>query len=127
IGGNEAIGLGAIAGGVRLYSSYPMTPASSILSYLSAEGTRQGMIVKQAEDEITAANMVVGAYYAGTRAMCGTSGGGFDLMTETLSLAAITETPFVAILAQRPGPATGVPTWTMPGDLNLALYAGHGE
>jgi 2-oxoglutarate ferredoxin oxidoreductase subunit alpha len=127
IGGNEAMALGAISAGVRLYSSYPMTPASSILTYLSSNGIKQGMIVKQAEDEITAANMVIGAYYAGTRAMCGTSGGGFDLMTEAVSMAAMTETPFVAVLAQRPGPATGVPTWTAQGDLNLALYSGHGE
>jgi len=127
ISGNEAIGIGAISCGVRLYSSYPMTPASSILSFLAVEGTKSGMIVKQAEDEITAANMVVGAEYAGTRAMCGTSGGGFDLMTETLSLAGMTETPFVVVLAQRPGPATGAPTWSAQGDLNLALYGGHGE
>lgn len=127
ISGNEAIGLGAIACGVRLYSSYPMTPASSILGFLAVEGTKKGMIVKQAEDEITAANMVIGASYAGTRAMCGTSGGGFDLMTEAVSLAGMTETPFVVALAQRPGPATGAPTWTAQGDLNLALYGGHGE
>ncbi|KXK26486.1 MAG: 2-oxoglutarate oxidoreductase subunit KorA [candidate division WS6 bacterium OLB20] len=127
IGGNEALGLGAIAAGVRLYSSYPMTPASSILSYLAKEGTRYGMVVKQAEDEITAANMVIGASVAGTRAMCATSGGGFDLMTEAVSLAGITETPFVVVLGQRPGPATGVPTWTAQGDLNLALHGGHGE
>jgi len=127
ISGNEAIGLGAIACGVRLYSSYPMTPASSILSFLATEGSKQGMVVKQAEDEITAANMVIGASFAGTRAMCATSGGGFDLMTESLSLAGMTETPFVVVLAQRPGPATGAPTWTAQSDLNLALYGGHGE
>ena len=127
ISGNEAIGLGAIASGVRLYSSYPMTPASSILGFLAVLGTKKGMIVKQAEDEITAANMVIGASFAGTRALCGTSGGGFDLMTESLSLAGMTETPFVVVLAQRPGPATGAPTWTEQADLNVALYAGHGE
>jgi len=127
IGGNEAQGLGVIAAGVRLYSSYPMTPTSSLLTYLAKEGTKYGMIVKQAEDEITAANMVVGAYFNGTRAMCATSGGGFDLMTETLSLSGMLETPFVAIIGQRPGPATGLPTWTAQGDLNLAVYAGHGE
>lgn len=127
IAGNEAIAMAAIASGVRLYSSYPMTPASSILTYLAEEGPKFGMIVKQAEDEITAANMVVGAYHGGTRALCGTSGGGFDLMTETLSLSGITETPFVCVISQRPGPGTGVPTWTAQGDLNLALYAGHGD
>jgi len=127
ITGNEAIGLGAIASGVRLYISYPMTPASSILSYLASEGPKYGMIVKQAEDEITASIMSLGAAHAGTRAMCSTSGGGFDLMTESLSLAGMTEIPFVCILAQRPGPATGAPTWTAQGDLNLAVFAGHGE
>ncbi len=127
ITGNEALSLGAIASGVRLYSSYPMTPASSILAYLADEGPKYGMIVKQAEDEITAVNMVIGASTAGTRAMCGTSGGGFDLMTEGISLAGILETPLVVVLGQRPGPATGVPTWTTQGDLNLAIHGGHGE
>jgi 2-oxoglutarate ferredoxin oxidoreductase subunit alpha len=127
ISGNEAIGLGAISAGVRMYSTYPMTPSSAILSYLAEEGPKYGMIVKQAEDEIMAANMVMGAYFAGTRAMCGTSGGGFDLMTESLSLSGITETPFVAVLGQRPGPATGAPTWTAQGDLDLAVNGGHGE
>lgn len=127
ITGNEAVALGAIAAGVRLYVSYPMTPASSILSYLAEEGPKYGMIVKQAEDEITTAIMTIGASHAGTRAMCGTSGGGFDLMTEALSLSGITEIPFVCVLAQRPGPGTGAPTWTAQGDLNLALFAGHGE
>ncbi len=127
ITGNEAVAMGAIAAGVRLYSSYPMTPASSILTYLAEFGPKYGMIVKQAEDEITSANMVIGAVHGGTRAFCGTSGGGFDLMTEALSLAGIVEAPFVCVIGQRPGPATGVPTWTAQGDLNLALYAGHGD
>ncbi len=127
IAGNEAIAMAAIASGVRLYSSYPMTPASSILTYLAEEGPKYGMIIKQAEDEITSANMVIGAYHGGTRAFCGTSGGGFDLMTEALSLSGITEVPFVCVIGQRPGPGTGVPTGTAQGDLNLAIYAGHGD
>ena len=127
ISGNEAVALGAIAAGVRLYSSYPMTPASAILSYLAEHGPKHGMVVKQAEDEITAANMVIGAFHAGTRSMCATSGGGFDLMTEALSLSGMTETPFFCVIGQRPGPATGVPTWTAQGDLDLAIKAGHGE
>jgi 2-oxoglutarate ferredoxin oxidoreductase subunit alpha len=127
ITGNEAIALGAISAGVRLYVSYPMTPASSILGYLSEEGPKFGMIVKQAEDEITAATMAIGAAHGGTRVMCGTSGGGFDLMTEAVSLSGMTEIPFVCVIAQRPGPATGAPTWTAQGDLNLAVFAGHGE
>ena len=127
ITGNEAIALGAISAGVRLYVSYPMTPASSILSYLAEEGPKYGMIVKQTEDEITAATMAIGAAHGGTRVMCGTSGGGFDLMTEALSLSGMTEIPFVCVIAQRPGPATGAPTMTAQGDLNLAIFAGHGE
>ena len=127
ISGNEVMGMGVITAGVRLYIGYPMTPTSSLLSFLSANYHKTGMVIKQAEDEITAAQMVIGAMHMGTRALTGTSGGGFDLMSESLSLAAMTETPFVCILGQRPGPATGLPTWTAAGDLNLAVFAGHGE
>ncbi|MBD3280687.1 2-oxoacid:acceptor oxidoreductase subunit alpha [Candidatus Dojkabacteria bacterium] len=127
IGGNEALALGAIASGVKVYSSYPMTPASSILTNLARWAKNSGMLVKQAEDEITAANMCIGANFAGTRALCGTSGGGIDLMSESISLAGMTETPFVAVLGQRHGAATGAPTWTGQGDLNMAINTGHGE
>jgi 2-oxoglutarate/2-oxoacid ferredoxin oxidoreductase subunit alpha len=127
ISGNQAIGLGAVAGGVRVYFAYPMTPASSILGYLASIARETGMFVKQIEDEISVAEMAVGAMFAGTRALCGTSGGGFDLMTETVSLAGMTETPFVCIVAQRPGPATGLPTWTNAGDLLMTIFSGHGE
>ncbi len=127
IGGNQAIALGAVAGGVRAYYAYPMTPSSSILSYLASISHQTGMLVKQIEDEISVAQMTVGSSFAGTRAMCGTSGGGFDLMTETVSLAGMTETPFVCVVAQRPGPATGLPTWTNAADLLLAVFSGHGE
>lgn len=127
ITGNHAIALGAISAGARAYYSYPMTPASSILTYLAETSHESGMLVKQAEDEITAAQMALGSMHMGTRAFTGTSGGGFDLMTETISLAGIIETPMVLVLAQRPGPATGLPTWTSAGDLNLAIHAGHGE
>lgn len=125
--GNHGLALGAITAGVRAYYSYPMTPASSILTYLAETSHESGMLVKQAEDEITSAQMTLGSMHMGTRALTGTSGGGFDLMSETFSLAGIIETPFVCILAQRPGPATGLPTWTSAGDLNLAIHAGHGE
>ncbi|MEI6222197.1 MAG: 2-oxoacid:acceptor oxidoreductase subunit alpha [bacterium] len=125
--GNHALSFGAVAAGVRAYFSYPMTPASSILTILAKLSDKTGMLVKQAEDEITAANLSLGAMHAGTRAFTATSGGGFDLMTETLSMAAIAEVPFVCVIAQRPGPATGVPTYTTQGDLNLAVHAGHGE
>lgn len=127
VAGNEAIAMAAIASGVRLYSSYPMTPASSILTYIAEHGPKYGVVVKQAEDEITAANMVIGAFHGGTRAFCGTSGGGFDLMTEAMSFSGISEIPFVCVIGQRPGPGTGAPTWTTQGDLDLALHAGHGE
>ena len=85
------------------------------------------MHVEQVEDEISVSQMALGASFAGTRSLCATSGGGFDLMTETVSLAGMIETPLVVIVAQRPGPATGLPTWTATEDLNLAIYSGHGE
>lgn len=125
--GCHAMGLGIIHAGCRLYAGYPMTPSSPILSYIADMQNKTGMIVKQAEDEITAAQMMVGAMHMGARAITATSGGGFDLMTETLSLTGITEIPAVFILAQRPGPGTALPTWTAQGDLTLAVGAGHGE
>jgi 2-oxoglutarate ferredoxin oxidoreductase subunit alpha len=127
INGNEALCLGAINAGVRAYFSYPMTPASSLLSFFAEKAHTTGMIVKQVEDEITAAGMAVGANFMGTRALTGTSGGGFDLMTEHVSFAGIAEIPFVCIIGQRPGPGTGLPTWTTQGDLFLAIHGGHGE
>ncbi len=127
INGNNAIGLGAIQAGVRAYYAYPMSPASTILTYLAKTYKESGMVVKQAEDEITSAQMALGSMYTGTRALVATSGGGFDLMTETVSLAAMTETPLVIVIAQRPGPATGLPTWTGQADLNMAIHSGHGE
>jgi 2-oxoglutarate ferredoxin oxidoreductase subunit alpha len=125
--GNQAIGLGALAGGCRFYSFYPMTPASSIGHFLAEQGPEVGMVVKQAEDEIAVINMAIGAAYAGARAMCGTSGGGFSLMVEAMGMAGMTETPLVTVLSQRGGPSTGLPTKTEQGDLNLALGAGQGD
>jgi 2-oxoglutarate ferredoxin oxidoreductase subunit alpha len=127
IGGGEAIGLGAIAGGCNFISSYPMTPSTSVLTFLAHHAKEFDIVVDQAEDEIAAMNMGIGAWYAGARAMVTTSGGGFDLMTEGLSLAGMLESPMVIHLGQRPGPATGLPTRTEQGDLELALYSGHGE
>ncbi|UCD50694.1 MAG: 2-oxoacid:acceptor oxidoreductase subunit alpha [Phycisphaerales bacterium] len=127
VSGAEAVGLGAIAGGCDFVSSYPMSPSTGVLIFLAQHGREHGVLVEQAEDEIAAINMVVGAWYAGGRALATTSGGGFALMTEGISLAAMLETPVVVHLAQRPGPATGLPTRTEQGDLELALYAGHGE
>ncbi len=125
--GNEVAGLAIYASGCRLFTAYPMTPSTGILQYLASRSKRTGMIVKQAEDEITAVQMAIGANFTGTRASCGTSGGGLALMTETLSLAGITETPLVVFNSQRPAPATGMPTWTEAGDLSFCLNAGHGD
>jgi 2-oxoglutarate ferredoxin oxidoreductase subunit alpha len=127
IAGNEALALGAIASGVKFYSAYPMTPSTGIMNYIADKEEEYGIIVEQAEDEISAINMALGASFAGVRAMTGTSGGGFALMVEGLSLAGITETPIVIALAQRPGPATGLPTRTEQADLQFALYTAHGE
>ena len=125
--GAEAVGFGAITGGCNFISSYPMSPSTGVLVFLSQYARDFDIISEQAEDEISAINMAVGAWYAGARAMVTTSGGGLALMSEGISLAAMVESPMVIHLAQRPGPATGLPTRTEQGDLNLALYAGHGE
>lgn len=125
--GSEAIALGALVGGCNFISSYPMSPSTGVLIALANYSLKFDIVVEQAEDEIAAINMSLGAWYAGARAIATTSGGGFALMCEGLSLAGITETPMVILLGQRPGPATGLPTRTEQGDLNLALYAGHGE
>lgn len=127
ITGSQAMGLGTVHAGVRLYAGYPMTPSSPLLSYIAELQNQTGMVIKQAEDEITAAQIVSGAMHAGTRALTGTSGGGFDLMSETLSLNALIENPTVFVLAQRPGPATGLPTWTAQADLLMAVGTAHGE
>ncbi|MCU0609890.1 MAG: 2-oxoacid:acceptor oxidoreductase subunit alpha [Chitinispirillaceae bacterium] len=127
LSGNDAIALGAIGAGCRFYSAYPMSPSTTIMETMGHFASGYRMVVEQAEDEIAAINMVIGASFAGVRAMTGTSGGGFALMTEGVSLAAMTETPVVIALAQRPAPATGFPTRTEQADLELAIHAGHGE
>ncbi len=127
INGNQAIALGALAGGVTFYAAYPMTPSTSIMTYLSSKQNESDVVVEQAEDEIAAINMALGASYTGVRAMTGTSGGGFSLMTETLGLAGIAEIPLVIVNVQRPGPATGLPTRTEQSDLSFILTASHGE
>ena len=125
--GNDVLSLGAIAGGVNYVAAYPMSPGTSLMTLLEERSHDVDILVEQAEDEIAALNMVIGAWYAGARALTTTSGGGFALMTEAVSLAGITESPAVVHVAQRPGPATGLPTRTEQADLNLVLYAGHGE
>lgn len=125
--GNKAMALGAISAGLRFYSFYPMTPATSMALSLIEHADEAGIVVEQAEDEIAAINMAIGASYAGAPSMVGTSGGGFALMVEGVSLAAMTETPVVVVVAQRPGPATGLPTRTEQADLDFVLHSGHGE
>lgn len=125
--GNEAIALGAIAGGMRAFYGYPMTPATSIFKFLGDTAHETKIVFKQAENEITAALMTMGSMYMGTRALTATSGGGFDLMIETISCCGMSETPLVVVLAQRNGSGTGVPTWTGAGDINTVVKGGHGE
>jgi 2-oxoglutarate ferredoxin oxidoreductase subunit alpha len=127
IQGAHAIALGAIAAGCSFISAYPMSPATAILEYFFARRDELGLVAMQAEDEIAAINMAIGASYAGVRAMTSTSGGGFSLMVEGLGLAGITETPVVIVNAQRPGPSTGLPTRTEQGDLEFVTYASQGE
>lgn len=127
IAGNEALALGVISAGCKFYTAYPMSPSTGIMNTVADYAGRYGIIVEQAEDEIAAVNMAVGAAFAGVRAMTGTSGGGFALMCEGVSLAAMTETPLVAAVVMRPGPATGFPTRTAQEDLDFVLHAGHGE
>jgi len=125
--GNELLALGAVAGGCKFYSAYPMTPASSILHWMASHGERCGVVVKQCEDELAVANMAIGAGHAGVRAMCGTSGGGFALMTEAIGMAGMIEAPVVIVEVQRGGPSTGVPTKTEQADLNQVYGASQGD
>lgn len=127
ISGNSAVALGAVAAGLRFYSAYPMSPSTSIMEKLAALGDEAGLVVEQAEDEIAAINMAIGASYAGARAMTGTSGGGFSLMVEALGLSGMAEIPLVAIDVQRPGPVTGLPTRTEQSDLKFVISASQGE
>ena len=125
--GNEAIGLGLVNGGLEAYVSYPMTPSSSLLHFLAEEQERLGITVIHPENEIAVILMALGFAFAGKRAAVGTSGGGFCLMTEGLSLAGMAELPLVLLVSQRTGPSTGLPTYTGQSDLLFALHAGQGE
>jgi len=125
--GNDAVFLAAVRAGCKFYSAYPMTPASSILHSFAAVENEFNIVTKHAEDEIAVINMAIGASFAGVRSMVATSGGGFSLMAEGLGSAAMTETPLVVVLSQRPAPATGLPTWTEQGDMLFAIHASHGE
>jgi len=127
LSGNHAVGLGALVAGCRRYAGYPITPATDIMEFLADELPKVGGAVVQAEDEIAAIGMVLGASYAGQKSMTATSGPGFSLMTEMLGLASMAEIPTVVINCQRAGPSTGMPTRHEQGDLNLAVYGAHGE
>lgn len=127
LSGNTALCLGALAAGMNFYSAYPMSPATSILTYLDTHKEALRIVVEQAEDEIAAVNMALGAAAAGGRAMAGTSGGGFSLMVEALGFAGIAEIPVVLVDVQRPGPATGLPTRTEQSDLAFVVSASQGE
>lgn len=124
---HDAIALGAYSAGLKFYSFYPMSPSTNIAVSLARHMETMPVVIEQAEDEIAAVNMAIGASFAGAPAMSGTAGGGFALMVEGISLAGMTETPLVVVVAQRPGPATGLPTRTEQADLDFVLHAGHGE
>lgn len=124
--GGNAVGLSAAVSGVKVASSYPMTPSTAVFNFLAGAGDKYGIVVEQAEDEIAAVNLICGATYAGVPAMTTTSGGGFALMVEGLALAGMLELPVFILLSQRPGPATGLPTRTAQEDLLFAVNAGHG-
>ena len=125
--GNEACAVGALAAGIGFYAAYPMTPASSMLAILAKHADSYSVVVKHTEDEIAAMNMVIGAAFGGTRAMCATSGGGFSLMVEALGFAGVSESAVVVGVFTRPGPATGLPTWTEQSDLRFVIHAAQGE
>lgn len=127
IDGNSALGYGALTGGLRFYSAYPMSPSTGIMNFLAGQQKNFDLVVEQAEDELAALNMALGGSYSGIRSMSGTSGGGLALMNEAIGLAGITETPVVVADVQRPGPATGLPTRTGQGDLLFAINSAQDE
>lgn len=127
IDGNSALGYGALTGGLRFYSAYPMSPSTGIMNFLAGKQEDYDLIVEQAEDELAAINMALGGSYSGVRSMTGTSGGGLALMNEAIGLAGLTETPVVIADVQRPGPATGLPTRTGQGDLLFAINSAQDE
>jgi 2-oxoglutarate ferredoxin oxidoreductase subunit alpha len=127
LNGSHAMALGAICAGLKFYSGYPMSPSTPIMELVASLANDYDIVFEQAEDEIAAINMIIGASFAGVRSMTATSGGGFCLMVEGLGLAGMTETPVVVVVAQRPGPSTGLPTRTEQGDLQLVIHGSNGE
>lgn len=127
LSGNEATGLGAIRGGVRFAAAYPITPATEILEWLAPALAKAGGILLQAEDELAAINMIIGASYGGAPSLTATSGPGLSLMIEALGLATAAEVPVVVVDVMRGGPSTGIPTKSEQTDLNIAVYGLHGD
>jgi 2-oxoglutarate ferredoxin oxidoreductase subunit alpha len=127
INGSEAFGVAAVRSGLKFAAIYPMTPINAVINFLADHAKSLNIVYKQPEDEIAGINMAIGASLAGVRSMVATSGGGFALMVEGLSLAGIMEVPLVIDLGMRAGPATGMPTWTEQAELQFAIHAGHGE
>jgi 2-oxoglutarate/2-oxoacid ferredoxin oxidoreductase subunit alpha len=125
--GNDAIAYGALVAGCRFMAGYPITPATDVLEWMAKEAPKYGGIAVQAEDELAAINMVIGAAFTGVRAMTATSGPGLSLMTEGVGLAGVLEVPIVIIECARAGPATGLPTKTEQSNLNHMIFGGHGE
>ncbi|MFT5170184.1 MAG: 2-oxoglutarate ferredoxin oxidoreductase subunit alpha, partial [Candidatus Omnitrophota bacterium] len=125
--GNSALSAGIIDAGFKMYSGYPITPASSIMHHLAKELPKHGGIVHQAEDEIAAIGAAIGAYYGGTPALTGTSGPGLSLKQEYIGYAACAEIPLVVIDVQRGGPSTGLPTKTEQSDLPAVIFGSHGD
>ena len=127
VSGNQAVSLGLIKGGLSTYISYPMTPTSPILHFLAEVADNFGLKVIHPESEIGVILISLGFSYMGEKVAMGTSGGGFCLMTEGLSFAGMSELPIVIVVGQRPGPSTGLPTYSAQTDLHFVLYAGQGE
>lgn len=127
LSGTDGVALGAIAAGLDIYFAYPMTPATPLLNFLAKNQSKYNILTLQLEDEISVVNAALGASFGGAKAMVGTSGGGFALMTEAISMAGMAELPIVIYLGQRTAPSSGIPTYTGQGDLKFALNAGHGE
>jgi 2-oxoglutarate ferredoxin oxidoreductase subunit alpha len=127
LSGNEAVGLGALKAGCKFYVSYPMTPTTGLLHFMTSNERSYSMIAMQPEGEIAAINMIAGAAFAGARTMTATSGGGFCLMSEGLGMTGMNETPVVVMVGQRPGPSTGLPTYSAQGDLRFVIHASQGE
>jgi 2-oxoglutarate ferredoxin oxidoreductase subunit alpha len=124
--GNEALGMGLLAGGLKAYAAYPMSPATGILHYLSTKATTDKILIKQTEDELAAANWIIGSSQAGVRSATATAGGGYCLMVEAIGLAAMLETPTVYINVMRGSPSTGIPTKQEQADINLVM-GGNGD